>query len=745
MLGALLLPLLAAGLTEARDSWERANERAGRALSGLSLEQKVGIVTGVGWTKGPCVGNTSPAPSIGYPSLCLQDGPLGIRFAKGVTAFPAGIQAGSTWDINLIRERGKAMGEEARGLGIHVLLAPVAGPLGKIARGGRNWEGFAADPYLSGIAMKETIDGIQSVGVQACAKHWIGNEQELRRETISSDIKDRELHELYMWPFVDAVKADVASVMCSYNKVNGTWACDSDYVNNKLLKTELGYRGYVLSDWNAQHSTVQSANGGLDMTMPGTDFNQPPGSIYWGPNLTAAVRNGEVPEARVNDMVRRILAQWYALDQDRGYPATTINSWNLTAGGPDVQGDHKNIARTVARDGIVLLKNDNNALPLKKPSSLAIIGEDAIVNPAGPNACPDRGCNTGTLAMGWGSGTADFPYLVDPVSAISRRAAADGTTLATSTTNDQAAGASAAAAASTAMVFINADSGEGYITVEGNAGDRINLDPWHSGNELVAAVAAVGKPTIVVIHSVGPIILERILAQQNVVAIVWAGLPGQESGNALVDVLYGDVNPSGKLPYTIAKSESDYPTIVDAPNDPFSEGLYIDYRRFDAFNIAPRYEFGFGMSYTTFGFKDLDISSRSARGGNGYGNRNSSGIAAGPATGRRGPGGRQDLFDIVATVTATVTNTGRVRGAEVAQLYISLPSSAPETPPRQLRGFVKLNLRPGQSRKATFELRRRDLSFWDVSLQEWVVPRGNFGIQVGASSRDAKLTGTITV
>ena len=153
----------------------------------------------------------------------------------------------------------------------------------------------------------------------------------------------------------------------------------------------------------------------------------------------------------------------------------------------------------------------------------------------------------------------------------------------------------AAAAVSTAIVFINADSGEGYITVEGNAGDRINLDPWHSGNELVAAVAKVGKPTIVVIHSVGPIILESILANPSVVAIVWAGLPGQESGNALVDVLYGDVTPSGKLPYTIAKSESDYPTIVDAPNDPFTEGLYIDYRKFDAQNIQPRYEFGFGL------------------------------------------------------------------------------------------------------------------------------------------------------
>lgn len=548
MLPSLLLPLLAAALTEARVSWESANDRAIAALAQLSLEEKVGIVTGVGWANGPCVGNTYNVTRISYPSLCLQDGPLGVRFAKGVTAFPAGIQAGSTWDIDLIRQRGQALGEEARGLGINVILAPVAGPLGKIARGGRNWEGFSNDPYLSGIAMQQTIDGIQGVGVQACAKHWIGNEQELYRDTISSDIKDRELHELYMWPFIDAVHADVASVMCSYNKVNGTWACEDNHINNELMKTELGLRGYIMSDWNAQHSTVNSALVGLDMTMPGSDFKNPPGSIYWGQNLINAVRNGDVPQSRVDDMVRRILAQWYALGQDQGYPPVLFNSFNGGAGGPDVQANHKDVARAVARDGTILLMNVNGSLPLRRPGSLAIIGEDAVVNPAGPNACPDRACDTGTLAMGWGSGTADFPYLVGPLDAISTRAAAEGTTIVNSSTNDQTRAASAAAAASTAIVFINSDSGEGYLTVEGNAGDRNNLDPWHSGNELVAAVARVGKPTIVVVHSVGPVILESILAQPNVVAIVWAGLPGQESGNALVDILYGDVSPSGKLP-----------------------------------------------------------------------------------------------------------------------------------------------------------------------------------------------------
>ena len=191
---------------------------------------------------GPCVGNTGSADSIGFRSLCLQDGPLGIRMAHPVTAFPAGIQAASTWDVDLIEQRGAAMGEEARGLGVNVLLGPVAGALGKIPQAGRNWEGFSPDPYLAGIAMQHSIQGTQGVGVQACAKHYIGNEQERNRESMSSNIDDRTMHELYLWPFADAVKADVASFMCSYNRLDGTFACENDHILNELLKDELAFQ-----------------------------------------------------------------------------------------------------------------------------------------------------------------------------------------------------------------------------------------------------------------------------------------------------------------------------------------------------------------------------------------------------------------------------------------------------------------------------------------------------------------------
>ncbi|KAF9884250.1 hypothetical protein FE257_001982 [Aspergillus nanangensis] len=729
---ATLTVLSAAALTQALSTWDAAYEKAQESLQSLTQDEKAGIVSGVTWEGGPCVGNTYAPKSIAYPSLCLQDGPLGIRFANPVTVFPAAINAGATWDRELIRARGAAMGAESKGLGVHVQLAPVAGALGKIPSAGRNWEGFGSDPYLSGIAMQEAIEGMQGSGVQACAKHYILNEQEHGRDSMSSNIDDRTMHELYLWPFYDAVKANVASVMCSYNKINGTWACENEAVLNGLLKEELGFRGYVMSDWNAQHSTVESANTGMDMTMPGSDFNQPPGSIYWDSNLVEAVANTSVSQDRLDDMVTRILAAWYLLEQDEGYPEVAFSSWNGGKASVDVTANHGDVARTIARDSIVLLKNENQTLPLKNPASLAIIGSDAIVNPDGANACTDRGCNKGTLAEGWGSGTAEFPYLIAPLDGIQKRVASNGTKIVTSTTDDATAGAEAAAGADMAIVFITSDSGEGYITVENNAGDRNDLNPWHDGNALVKAVAAVNTKTIVVVHSSGPVILETILQQPNVVAVVFAGLPGQESGNALADVLYGDVSPSGKLPYTIGQSEEDYGItwVKDGANDDFSEGLFIDYRHFDQNEIAPRYEFGFGLSYTRFNFSGIQVNVDAT---------------SGPATGAVGVGGAADLYEVVGTVSLVVTNIGDVAGAEVAQLYLGFPDTAPATPPKQLRGFQKLALEPSANGDVEIELRRRDISYWDVAQQQWVVPTGTFDVYVGASSRDIRLTGTFTV
>ncbi|PMD37755.1 glycoside hydrolase family 3 protein [Hyaloscypha variabilis F] len=723
---AFAIPIFAAA---GDGDWAAAYAKARTALAKLSNADKAALATGIGWEKGPCVGNIAAIAAIGFPELCLQDGPLGVRYAPGITAFPAGITTGSTWDTALMYARGNALGTESKALGVHVQLGPVGGPLGKIPEGGRNWEGFSNDPYLAGVAMAQTVAGMQAAGVQACAKHYIGNEQELNRASMSANIDDRTLHELYLWPFAEAVKANVTSVMCSYNKVGSAWSCESGSTITDILKNELDFQGWVVSDWGAQHTAVGSANAGMDMSMPGDGYGN--NKFIWGAALISAVSSGQIAQSRLDDIALRILAGWYFLGQDASYPTVTgWSSWKSpTSSVPSVQGNHKTVARAIARDGIVLLKNEGNALPLNKPATLAVVGYDAILNPQGANACVDRKCDNGTLAMGWGSGTAQFPYLIAPLDAIKAQASTDGTVLTTSTSDSPSAGASAAASAATALVFINADSGEGYITVENNVGDRNNLDPWHNGNELVAAVAAVNKKTIVVIHSVGPLILESILALPSVVAVVWAGIPGQESGNGLVDILYGSTSPSGKLPFTIAKAASDYGTAVVPGDDSYPEGLFIDYRHFDKSAIAPRYEFGFGLSYTAFTYSNLSISPLSTA-------TPSAGIA---------PGGLKSLFDIVATVSATITNNGTVAGAEVAQLYISLPASSavPASPARQLRGFDKLSLKPGESGSVVFQVRRKDVSYWDVGSKSWVLPTSSFGVVVGASSRDGRLTGEL--
>jgi beta-glucosidase len=460
------------------------------------------------------------------------------------------------------------------------------------------------------------------------------------------------------------------------------------------------------------------------MTMPGSDFSNQ--NQYWGPQLQNAVSSNQVQQSRVDDMVKRVLAAWYLVGQDKGYPTATFNSWKI--GAHDVGGTHKTNVRAMARDGIVLLKNSNASLPLSKPKSIAVIGTDSVVAPKGANACVDRGCNDGTLAMGWGSASVEFPYLVAPLDAIKSRAQTDGTTVTSSPTDNTSSGASAAQNADVAIVCINADAGEGYITVEGNAGDRKDLLAWHNGNALVSAVAAVNKKTIVVVHSVGPILMEDWIANPNVVAVVWAGLPGQESGNGLTDILYGAVSPSGKLPYTIAKKAEDYGAQITSGDDR-NWDLFVDYRRFDKLAITPRFEFGFGLSYTNFTYSALSISGKPS---------------AGPATGTKGPGGPADLWNEVATVSATIANSGAVDGKEVVQLYLGYPASAGE-PVRQLRGFSKVAVKKGASATATFKLRRRDMSVWDESSKKWTVPSGEFAVYVGASSRDLRLTGKIVV
>lgn len=546
--------------------------------------------------------------------------------------------------------------------------------------------------------------------------------------------------------------------MCSYNLINNSYACGNSYAQNKLLKGELGFQGFIMSDWQASHSGVGDSFAGMDMSMPGdTVFNT--GLSFWGTNLTIAVANGTIPEWRVDDMAVRIMSAYYKVGRDKTRVPVNFNSWTNDEYGyqhaaveegytkvneaVNVRAQHAKIARRVAAASNVLLKN-TGGLPLKGDEKFtAVIGEDAGPNVDGPNGCENRGCVNGTLAMAWGSGTAEFPYLVTPAQAIENEIVSKGIGNVQSVFENTATASieQVVSQASVAIVFANADAGEGFIEIDGNQGDRKNLTLWGQGDDLIKNVSSICNNTIVVLHTVGPVLVSEWNENPNITAILWAGLPGQESGNALVDVLYGKVNPGGKSPFTWGKTQKDYgPTILKEPNHgkkspqaDFTEGIFIDYRGFDKADIEPVYEFGFGLSYTSFSYSDLKVEALKAKpyvpttglsepaprlgnssddyadyqypedlnriqlyiypwlnstdpekssGDPDYGlpdkeyipdqAQNGSARALLPASGA--PGGNPGLFEELYKVTATVTNDGHVAGDEVPQVVrISYP------------------------------------------------------------------------
>ncbi|ETI23152.1 hypothetical protein G647_04949 [Cladophialophora carrionii CBS 160.54] len=827
-------------------SWQNSYEKAARLVERMSLVEKVNITTGTGWAMDLCVGNTAPAVDVGFPGLCLQDGPLGIRFADHATSFPAGITVGATWNRELMRKRGAAHARQARLKGVNVLLGPAMGPLGRNPAGGRVWEGFGSDPVLQGVAAYETIQGIQSQGIIATAKHFVGNEQEhFRRplewglpEALSSNIDDRTLHEIYAWPFAESVRAGVASVMCSYQMVNNSYACQNSKLMNGVLKDELGFQGFVQSDWLAQRSGVASALAGLDMSMPGDGLYWQDGRSLFGEQLSIAVLNGSIPMTRLNDMAIRVVAAWYQLGQDSwADEGPNFSSWTndeygyLHAGSNSRQDkvvvnkfveaetdESRQLARQVAIEGTVLLKNDDSLLPLSSTLSelgsatrkrVAIIGEDAGPG-KGPNYCDDRACNQGTLAVGWGSGATDFSYLVDPLTALNSSFDTAAVEITSSLTNSVSTKMKKTLnEQDLCLVFGNADSGEGHKIWATQRADRNDLEIQKGGSRLIRTVAEeCGGPVVVIIHSVGPVIVEDFADLPSVKAIVFANLPGQESGNALADVLFGRADASGRLPYTVGRSLADYgpgAPVLYYPNSiipqvDFKEGLFFDYRHFDRAGVEPRYPFGHGLSFTTFDFSDLVITSLKSKsplpaarppssitppsldekipsidgalmpkgftklrkfiypyisskdsvktGRYPYPDGYDAVQKPSPAGG--GEGGNPALFEEYVQVQIRVANTGHRKGHTVVQLYVSFPPSVKEpstgevidTPVRVLRNFTKIELEAGSEQVVTLGLTRKDLSYWSVVQQNWVMPDGPFTLAFGKSSRDLVLQGT---
>ncbi|KAF0328301.1 beta-glucosidase 2 [Colletotrichum asianum] len=709
--------------------WNEAIEKAEILVSKLNLTEKATFVTvklPIGG--GPCIGNILPINHADFKGICMQDGPNGINIADLVSVFPAGLTVAASWDKDLMFQRAKAIGEEFRGKGINIALGPSSGPLGRHALGGRNWEGFSVDPYLSGVAMEQTVLGIQSMGVQTCSKHFLANEQELQRtytivdgkrlEGISSNVDDRTIRELYAWSFYNAIKAGTTSIMCSYNRVNGTYVCENEYLLKSVLRDEMGFDGYVISDWFATHSGAKSINAGLDLNIPGAydESTVQTGQSYWGPeNITAMIDEGSVEGARIDEMSNFL---------DRFPPPYPESR--------DVRGQHGDLIRRIAAESTVLLKNEG-ILPLKNPKNIGVFGNDAADPTDGLTF--NRQFEIGTLDVGSGAASGRHTYLVSPLEAVKARAKETGSRVQYMLRNSVIAQGDFSALypiPDVCLVFLNSFSGE--------TRDRTSYELDWNSTAVVEQVARRCNNTIVVTHSVGVNTMPWA-DHPNVKAILAAHLPGQETGNSIIDVLWGDVNPSGRLPYSIPFNSSDIDipivnltnaTSPDAWQSDFEEGLLIDYRHLDANEIEPRYAFGFGLSYTTFEMSsEVDVVQVAKS------------LTAEPDASKPiVPGGHPDLWHSVLTIKTKVTNTGLITGGVVPQLYVSLPASTspPATPVQVLRGFEKLALAADESGDVLFELTRRDVSYYDELRRTWVIPEGVVKFHIGFSSRDIKAT-----
>ncbi|KAM3558908.1 hypothetical protein MY1884_003744 [Beauveria asiatica] len=735
-----------------QDEWADAFAKAKTMVGQMTLEEKVSLTGGVDLKSG-CSGSVAGIPRLGFPGMCLNDAGNGVRASDNVSGFVSGIGVGASWNKGLARKRGVALGGENRRKGVNIMLGPVVGPAWTVVKGGRNWEASSADPYLSGVLAAETVRGVQSQNVMTSVKHYIGNEQELHRapqgsvQAISSNICDKTMHELYLWPFVDLVKAGAANVMCSYNRLNQTYGCGNSKTLNGLLKTELGFQGFVVSDWGAQHAFSDAPNG-LDMGMPNSD-------PFWGAHLVNAVKNGTLAESRVNDMAMRIIASWYQLKQDDpSFPAPGIGMpGNLTAPHPVVEGRDPADMPVLLQGAIeshVLVKNDDNTLPLRSPKVVSlfgysantppqwtaeqetngtwrfglapVLGFDPATSPIGPR---------GTLFGAGGSGAITPQTHVSPQDAFAARAARDGFTLRQDLQSAQPAVVDPAS--DVCVVFGNAWAREGN--------DRPQLEDEYTDG-LVRAVADRCARTVVVLHNAGPRLVGGFAHHPNVTAVLFAHLPGQQAGDAVVALLWGDANPSGKLPYTVAEKAADYGLFLDpqrasssssSPQTYLRQGIYTDYKYFERAHIQPRYEFGFGLSYTRFDYTDIVLTA--------HGNKSATWPPAEYPTGKIVSGGQRDLWDVVATVRCRLVNAGKVAGAEAAQLYVRLPNKRA----KQLRGFEKPTLQPGEAAEVVFELTRRDLSVWNMARQKWQLQRGSYEVYVGRSSTKLPLKASLDI
>ncbi len=820
---AVLLPVALASPAAARTSAAGASpscpwlnqslpvsQRVSMLLAQMTLADKINMVTGAG-TSEPYVFYISAIPSLCVPAIGEEDGPVGVGDGlTGVTQMPAAVSLAATFDPSLANVYGKVIGAEERAKGAMVNLGPTVN-IDRDPRWGRSFEAYTEDPFLNAATTVAEIDGVQSQGEMSQVKHFAVYNQETNRNTPADDaiVSTQALHEIYLPAFWAATQqAKASSVMCAYSTINGQAACQNQYLLRTTLDQRWAFPGFVTSDYLATHSTVASADAGLDQEMPN--------AVFYGPALEAAVGAGQVSIATVNEMVTRILTEMFRFNEFNNPPTGSTTATVTTPA-------HQAVSAAVAEAGTALLKNDGRTLPLSAHGggSVAVIGPAASAAPtdtgggsayvtstfsvtplqglqaaAGPGTTvsytqglptdtsltpiPSSALSPPYASTGFGgsyTGTLTAPetgtYVLafqnpcgcyttvnlsldgqeilanpgtPPVSTYSvgvnlvagqtytlqLSGGGESANLSWATPSDLAPGiaqaVTAAKAAKTAVVVVSDDT-------ETEAADRPSLNLPSAQNELISAVAAANPHTVVVIDAGAPVVMPWI---NQVASVVDAWYPGESNGTALAAVLFGQVNPSGHLPVTFPVGLSQVPASTPAQfpgvngKVEYSEGVDVGYRYYDAKNETPLFPFGYGLSYSHFAFGGLTVAPQRLRND-----------VSGPGPTSCHCNGQS--VNLV-TVSARVTNTGRVAGSDAVQLYLDEPAAAGQ-PPRQLEGFQRVTLRPGQSTVVRFRLNGHELSYWNDAANGWVVPVGRFGVYVGDSSALANLPlrGSFTV
>jgi beta-glucosidase len=647
-------------------------------IDGFTTEQKAALGSGANFWTTKAVGDV--------PSIMMTDGPHGLRKQEGdsdhlglsgsvpATCFPPAVGLAQTWDPELAEGVGSALGRECQAHDVQVLLGPGVN-LKRSPLGGRNFEYFSEDPLLAGSLGAAWVRGIQGEGVGASLKHFALNNQEDDRMRSSSDIDPRPMRELYLRSFERVVRdAQPWTVMCSYNRVNGVQVANDPFLLTRVLRDEWGFEGVVVSDWGAVVDRVASVAAGLDLQMPGGDPTP-------DAEVVAAVESGRLAPEALDAVAGRM-----------AHLATTARA--AAEEGATFDADlHHALARHVAGRAIVLLKNDGEVLPLAASGSIAVIGEFART----------------PRYQGGGSSHVNPTKLDIPLDEVRALAGGARVDFAAGFTVD-GSGADAALAAEAVALAQEADVAVLFLGLdaaqESEGFDREDIDLPTEQLALLEAVVAVQPRTVVVLSHGGVLQLAPVASLAP--AILDGALLGQAGGGAIADVLFGEVNPSGKIAETVPARLQDTPAYLNFPGENshvrYGEGLFLGYRWYDARDIEVTYPFGHGLSYTTFAYGELDLAS------------------AGD--------------DIVAKVS--VTNTGEREGREIVQAYVSFPESTVQRPVRWLGGFASVDLEPGETVEVEIIIERRDLEYWNVQLDRFVLEEGEYEVSVGSTSRDLR-------